>query len=265
MGAGRLTKIVQRIGEHAGPAPSCTICGRPPTGRAVLSMHGEMTCAVHPVSARCATCGRPTDELTADWRGPDRTTIRCPTCATGAIDTAREAKRIMPMIRRDLARMGFELERRVRVKLLTSDELRNLTVEGGPAMFGATTLALWSGGRKEPLDVSILLGLHPVWFGRTVVHENMHAWLAEQGIRVNELAIEEGVCELAAYAWLRDRSEVSAQSIRRLIMTSTDRLYGDGFRAVHAAVQAHGLDDVLVSLRGTGALPPPANRARPKR
>lgn len=160
-------------------------------------------------------------------------------------------------MRADLASLGFRLERRVRVELVGSQEMRAFTIEGGPPTFGLTRLTQSRGGQREALDVAVLRGLHPIWFGRTVVHENMHAWLAEQAIRPVSQDLEEGLCELAAYAWLRSQPNPPAKNLRRLIRTSPDPVYGAGFRAVHAAVRAHGLKETMNALRATGDIPPP--------
>jgi hypothetical protein len=222
-----------------------------------VSHNGEHTCDQHPTAASCELCRRPTDVMGAGWTSLGAGRARCPTCGRRGIDTAADADRYLPRVRDGIAALGFALGRRVRVRLVGAGELSSVLAERGATAFGATRIWVDGGGGIDVVDVMVLRGLTPAWFGRTIVHENVHAWLAEQGIRVRLLPVEEGFCELAAHRWLSQGSTAMARALVRGIEQAPDPVYGDGFRAVRAAVELHGLAAVIARLRATGGLPDP--------
>lgn len=231
------------------------MCRQLPQGPFSISYHGEVTCARHTVKVRCGLCTRPTEVLGPGWSDLGNRLMRCPRCAEGAIDNRDLVRAAMPRIRADISALGFALGARVRVELVSAEELALLLPGCGPTTFGVTRVAHWGNGRAEALDVAILQGLPAIWFGRTIVHENMHAWLAQQGILPSSNVVEEGMCELAAFGWLARKSDPFAQTLRELMRSSRDPVYGAGLHQVQAAVAAHGLRPVIDHLRQTGELP----------
>ena len=95
----------------------------------------------------------------------------------------------------------------------------------------------------------------PPTFGRAVAHEIGHAWLAQYGHIPVAHEVEEGLCELFAYAWLKRERSPLADTLRSQLRADPDPVYGGGFRTVHAAVDRHGIENVLTSLLTNGALP----------
>jgi hypothetical protein len=173
-----------------------------------------------------------------------------------AIDDVPTLKRHLPGLHADLERLGFRLQRPVRVELVPADELRSLDAEGARPMLGLTRLSVSGGGQREPLSVAVLRGLPFLWLGRTLVHENMHAWLAQQRIACGSAVIEEGTCELAAFGWLGlHRDQTAARRLRDAVRTNPDPVYGAGFRLAHEATRRVGLATVLATLRASGSLP----------
>ena len=88
-----------------------------------------------------------------------------------------------------------------------------------------------------------------------MVHEAGHAWVAQTGGHTGDASIAEGFCELLSYAWLKRQPGEYATGLRDMIRVNPDPVYGDGFRAVHAAVQRRGMTAVLASLHSSGKLP----------
>lgn len=227
----------------------CTICGAVPS-RFVVSLHGRRTCASHRVAERCFFCSEP-GEFTR--LGP--TITRCPTCtATATVERRDDIEQELPRIRAELQRLGFGLQRRVIVELATSGELHSLSPDAAHAVLGETRLQVQYGSAKA-VNVLILRGLPVLWFGRTVAHENMHAWLAEQGWPPRTPRVEEGLCELVAYAWLKAQPGKWPAALRSAMLSGADPLYGAGFHAVQDAVRRRGISGVLESVRKSGRLP----------
>lgn len=79
--------------------------------------------------------------------------------------------------------------------------------------------------------------------------------------------VEEGICQVIAHVWLKqeleklNRKGASSASTKRLgefflhqIETDSSPVYGDGFRAAMAAVNAYGLPKTIDHLRNTGRI-----------
>ena len=235
---------------------ACTICGRRPVGRVEFSLHDEVTCTVHVARVRCVFCTRPhIDAAPAGWRPFAGSLLRCPTCIVDAVDTQQEARIHLPSVRSEMAAIGVELLERVRVEIVKPAEIN--AVGGSPT--GGVLMGLtdqWTGDRTRVrvAGIRIVAGLPPTYFGRAVTHEIGHAWLAQRGHEWTAPAIEEGLCELFAYAWLKRRGTPLAETLRSQLCTNPDPVYGGGFREVHGAVQRRGIATVLGELLSTGRL-----------
>ncbi|GAA2634610.1 hypothetical protein GCM10010399_79070 [Dactylosporangium fulvum] len=244
----------------AAPAAVCTICGRRPVGGMRVSLWGEVTCAVHPVGARCMFCAHThATQAPPGWRPFIGGTMRCPRCLVGAVETQPEARLHLPAVRRQLADIGLELPERVLVRVVSPEEV-HATAGPTPGLTTGVLLGLTEqviGGRegRRVIGISVVAGMPPTYFGRVVAHEIGHAWLALRGREPVDDVIEEGVCELFAYAWLKRNGTQLAWALREQCHANPDPVYGGGFRTVHAAVQTHGISVVLDRLLRTGALP----------
>jgi hypothetical protein len=182
--------------------------------------------------------------------------FRCPACAVGAVNDKAGLRQYVPDVRAGLRSLGLELQSRVRISLAESIELVSSCRIKSTNLLGVTyILEDSSSRRRHAVDVKVLRGLPPVWFGATAAHENMHAWLAERGIRTPRPEIEEGLCQVVAYGWLGLQSDSLAQPVRESMKESTDPVYGAGLREVQALVRRHGLRGVLEVLRATGDIP----------
>ncbi len=236
----------------------CTICRRLPIGTVEVSFHDEVTCTRHVARVSCVFCTRPhVDAAPAGWRPFSGSFMRCPTCLVEAVETQQEARIHLPSVRSQMAEIGVELAERVRVQIVSPAEINGAV--GTPTsgvLLGLTDQ--WTGGGKRVrvAGIRIVAGLPPAYFGRAVAHEIGHAWLAQRGHAWTATpAIEEGLCELFAYAWLKRRRTPDAEALRSRLRTNPDPVYGGGFREVHGAVQRHGIAAVLSELLNTGRLP----------
>ncbi|QKV75300.1 protein DA1 [Amycolatopsis sp. Hca4] len=168
-------------------------------------------------------------------------------------------RNLLPRVRRSVAELGFSLRHRVRVRLAEPDELRS---PSGTDLLGLTRIVAVDEGRGHAEAVLVLRGLPAELFGSTVAHELGHAWLSENGNHPRNPAVEEGLCELIAYAWLKKSSTRFGAALREELATNTDPVYGEGFRQVHTAVRHHGVDRVLRTVAATGELPPSRKSTR---
>lgn len=144
---------------------------------------------------------------------------------------------------------------RVKVRLVTTSRLAQVLGKERESALGVTTMLLTGDRTGSDLKIEVLRGLTPLHFGRTVSHEAGHAWLAQVGARAVAPEVEEGFCELVAYAWLRRREGELAAALRRTIRENPDPVYGGGFRLVYEATSSHGINAVVRELGRSGHLP----------
>lgn len=221
----------------------------------MVSLAGEVVCGHHQVRGRCFVCARPLcGVLEPPWRALDEGLSCCPTCSIGAVDDRAAVRAALPDLRTGLADLGFVMARKVAISLVDAPTLRRSLPDGGHPL-GLTRLVGRDKRNMDVVRIEVLQGLPPIMFGRTVSHEIGHAWLAMAGARAVEEQVEEGFCELAAYAWLRRLGTPLALALRERMLTNPDPIYGDGFRLLQAAVRTHGLNAIVAELARTGRLP----------
>ena len=184
------------------------------------------------------------------------TLLRCPTCLVGAVETQEQARALLPSVRARMAAIGVELAERVRVRVVGSDEINRYG--GAPSrgvLLGLTDQWVVVGGPTTVSGIRVVAGMPPTYFGRAVAHEIGHAWLTQYGRTPVAQEIEEGLSKLFAYAWLKRERSPLADRLRSQLRANPEPVYGGGFRTVHAAVDRHGIENVLTSLLTRGALP----------
>jgi hypothetical protein len=235
----------------------CTVCCLPPGGTYELSLHGEVTCVSHVVVDRCVLCARPRSENSSGWSTFTSETTRCPTCVRQAVETQEQARAYIPLVRRDMARIGIELSTRVAVRLRAPGSLGFRTDANGiDVCLGMTRSERRIGsGSSAVTGIEITRGLTEVHFGAVLAHELGHAWLIQRGAGDLEPVLAEGTCELFAGAWLKQRSGSLARTLREAMRTNPDPVYGAGYRLVRDAVLRHGVAVVLDSVCRRRRLP----------
>lgn len=233
----------------------CTVCGVHVEGWYRISIRGTVVCDGHTRTRSCGLCGAETAQSSPGWERLSATVDRCPWCAVGAVVDDAAAVQQLPSVRVGLQQLGFTLKGRVRLRVVEEKELAVRCRSTPGKLLGVTQVQSggpW-GGRRA-VDVKILRGLPPIWFGSTVAHENMHAWLAENEIVTQRPEVEEGLCEVLAYGWLSLQNDPLAPVLRARIRESTDPVYGGGFRLVQSRVRSVGLPAVLAEVAHTGDL-----------
>jgi hypothetical protein len=245
-----LRGLARRVGE------ACPACGRPTPGVGRVSLRGEVTCVVHPVTVHCAFC-RLThpDPDPEGWTPFGAGLLRCRICTTEAVQTQERARAELPAIRQEMARIGVQLADRVRVQVAHLDDFPGAVNRPNGGILLGLTDQLAGSSRTTVTGIRILAGLPKIFFGRATAHEMGHAWLAQHGrVPIRDDALNEGVCELFSYAWLKRQDAPIAESLRVLLAANSDPVYGDGFRRVHEAVGRDGIAIVLARLLQHGDL-----------
>lgn len=231
----------------SGSAPElriCAFCGSEVGYEWLIGGLGDVYCVSHESAPKCQGCGAPS--------GPEPYCAGC--AATRVLDQA-QVRTVLPAIRDGLHGLGIRLTKPVQVELVSPGVMRDIS---GP--WDATSDSAMSGltisSGDQVLRLTIVTGLPLMWFGAVVAHEAMHAWLTQRRFPVDLAApLNEGLCQLTAFSWLRRQSDPLAALVRQTMEADPDPDYGVGFRTVRDSVVRHGLKPVLASLRSKGRLP----------
>jgi hypothetical protein len=222
--------------------PICAICGRHPSGSYFISMRGSVSCAHH-AALRCCLCShRATVEQVArgGWASFTAKHLRCPACGDRAVESHHQLLRNVQPIRMHMRAGGFQLDTPVRIRFGRNDLPPTTTPTRSPFIQGQTRTHLRD-GRVTSLEVMVLRGLPPEWFGWTVIHEYVHAWLRQQGVHGLPLVVEEGLAELVAHDWATSRRSPVASGLAEQCEKSPDPVYGSGLRRCLAGFRAANL------------------------
>jgi hypothetical protein len=226
--------------------PRCAACGRLMTLTGYITANGELVCQRHAGQPAATCCGLPADLAL----GTDRPL--CPRCATTAVRTQQDVKRVLPPIAARLRSLSIRTTTPVQVRLVPFGELQGLLDLHGDVL--GVTVSLGS----EVVDLMVVRDLPLARFGAVVAHEVMHAYLAQQGFGKLPKEVAEGLCELLAHAWLKDQPGAAAEWERRRIADNPDPVYGGGFRAARqAAIRTGSVRRMLEHVRRCGAFPEP--------
>ena len=186
----------------------------------------------------CAVCGAPE---------------RSRACAWGLAAPVLTVEDMQPhklAVREHLRALGLDPVARTRLLLARAGEVFS-TTSGlrGATQYGDTRWR-WSGDRVQtPIQVRLAGGLPGPVFRRTLAHELAHAAIAG-GPAMSSLPLPllEGFAECVALVHLRAAGSICATTQADRIERSRDPVYGDGYRRVRPAVEAHGLVAVAAAL-----------------
>ncbi|MDD7804622.1 MAG: protein DA1, partial [Endozoicomonas sp. (ex Botrylloides leachii)] len=219
--------------------PRCSVCRKPLTRRYLVDFWGDKYCLSHKDFASCASCGRIVCEhLTSGGvQYPDGLLI-CTLCGLQGVYTQERAEKIVQEMRSALASVGLKLNRaQVPVKLCGRDQLHESSRHEFHNERPILGLARWSittsGGRvvaRTFKDILIQTNLSEAHFRTVAIHELTHAWFFYNNYRNLPLEVEEGMCVLMEYIWLKNQKTMDAKYRQTVIVKSSDPIYGDGFR-----------------------------------
>jgi hypothetical protein len=157
----------------------------------------------------------------------------------------------MERVKEVLARAGVDVSKAsIPLRLADALELRQKSTNAYSAdPSGVACTRVWTDGgkeiRREVEEIAILHGL-PQWhFEAVAAHELGHAWLFLNRFPPLPPTIEEGICELCEYLWLREQDRPEARWLLRAMDDNPDPVYGEGYRAVRRALEDRTLHEVF--------------------
>ncbi|MCK5893616.1 MAG: protein DA1 [Endozoicomonadaceae bacterium] len=244
--------------------PKCSVCGKAFQGSYLQDFWGNCYCAEHSHYDRCVSCSRIIcGPLTGGgMRFPDGIVI-CNLCCESGVVTVQRAELIAVEMRQALKTIGLNLVNvATPVHLAGRDELYRFSRHQHHEEHALLGLARWqitmSGKRivgRSFQNIIIQQHLPEFHFRTVMIHELCHAWFFYNHYEGLPLEVEEGMCVLMEYLWLRtQKTEQSAYFIHR-IKAATDPIYGEGFRQARQALKRLSMRLLLQYLKENRCFP----------
>jgi hypothetical protein len=238
----------------------CAIGGEILKSEYVINAWGDTFCEAHARGLpECYSCHRVICErLTGGGvRYSDGRTV-CNRCRRTAVDTVAQGQPVLWHVRRTLAGLGLDLGRvETPLRLVDQAELNRRSTKPyskQPAGMASHRTTIRNGEVVERTVEAILIlhGLPQEHFAAIAAHELGHTYLFLHAFPDLEPQVEEGLCELVEYLWLKQQQTPEAAFRIQLMEASHDPIYGHGFRAARQAYEQKGLSAVLEAVRRRG-------------
>ncbi|MCL6269200.1 protein DA1 [Sansalvadorimonas sp. 2012CJ34-2] len=246
--------------------PRCDVCKKYLTGQYLQDYWGNNFCLSHRKYAKCTSCGRVVcGPITGGgMQFPDGLMI-CNLCANDGVATNSRAQRLALEMREALKKLGLNLyNAETPVRLADRDELHSNSRHDHHDEHPLLGLAIWStsfaGKRivsRDFREILVQKNLPEEHFRTVVIHELGHAWFFynnPKGKRL-PLKVEEGMCVLLEYLWLRRQKTEEAKYRMKVILETKDPIYGDGFREAKKSLKYLSLPSLVRYVLDKGKFP----------
>ena len=241
----------------------CAIGGEILKGAYQINAWGDTYCAEHSAGlAECYSCHRfICERLTRGGVRYDDGHSICNRCRQTAIDTAAQGQPALMQVRRALARLGLEIgPAETPLRLVDQQELnRRSTKSYSKQPTGmACHHTLTRNGQiveRQVEAILILSGLPREHFTAVAAHELMHIYLFVNAFPDLEPVVEEGLCELAEYLWLKQQDTPEAAYRLALMDKNDNPVYGRGFQLARQGLDKMPLLSLLDYVRKWSRFP----------
>ncbi|MBQ8756213.1 MAG: protein DA1 [Lentisphaeria bacterium] len=224
----------------------CAVCRKGMESTVILTLPtGEQVMVCRPCSQgpKCYFCALPNGGGVL----PDGRNI-CGRCRSSAVTDPQEVQRIFRQVRGNLARwFGFDHRHRIQLKIVDYPELRkaakNIYMPGGGRQLALmqynqeVTTRTYSDGRrenfvsKESCRIYVLKSTPELMLRDALAHELTHDHLRHKVGKVNDLASEEGFCELVASLY---NIKTNNSKLNKAKEVNPDPVYGGGYRKMRS-------------------------------
>ncbi|MEO5334756.1 MAG: protein DA1 [Magnetococcus sp. YQC-5] len=254
-------------------AQKCSICNKAMSKKYIKDGWGNKFCIDHTKKmSPCFSCERLiSDTLTGGGvKHVDGTSI-CNICNNTAVIDVEENRDLVRMAYHVLSQSGLELgDISVPIRLVNENYLRKharsdtdgsllsllfgwLRIHKKKNIYGhAMTKTIQQENKVvdiQIVEIGILFGLPRELFCEVLIHELTHVWLALKGYYDLPMQVEEGLCGLSEYLWLRHLLTPEAAYRLKQLQESKHPIYGVGFRRAKSAWSQHGLQPLLKFVR----------------
>jgi hypothetical protein len=255
-------------GAHAvdDPLPVCVGCGDTiGPGKYIQDNWGASYHTQHANLKRCFYCARGISTLNTGGgvRYSDGRDV-CNICQQTAVTSQSEAEEAADRIRTRMEAWGLHFDYgQIPIALVdqtTLDRQFGRSMGRHEGKISGLTTKKWRKDRtgkitEREVTISMLYGLPLEVYEKTVAHELMHAWMFLDKQPEHAPALEEGVCNLAAYYILQENRSQFAGFMKEALYKSPSPTYGQGLRRAIRYVQAHQFPGLVKMLRSSKDFP----------
>lgn len=243
----------------------CDVCQQPMTGAAYKNAWGDVFCTHHRDQLPdCCSCQRPVcDAITNGGSQYQDGRIICNLCQPTAVMDEARAAAILQEVRLSMAKYGFDLgNHETPLQLIDGKTIKKLS---GAGTRERPILGL---ARNERLEdhkgrilkrrcekILILYGLPEAHFRQVAAHELCHAWLHYKRFDGLPKKVEEGLCTLSEYLYLKNSPDPDREVRISMLDRNKDPIYGDGYRSARKAMKSKGLNGMLKHIYKTRRFP----------
>lgn len=220
----------------------------------------------HRKYATCTSCGRIVcGPITGGgMRFPDGLMI-CHLCTATGVTTDSRAEQLLWEMREALKTFGLNLfKAETPVRLASRDELHSNSRHDNHDEHPLLGLAIWSttymGKRvvsRQFNEILIQTNLPEDHFRTVAIHELTHAWFFYNNPKGRKipLQVEEGMCVLVEYLWLKQLKSDDARFRMKIIEECQDPVYGAGFQQALKATRFLSLSSLTRYILDRGKFP----------
>ena len=240
--------------------PTCAGCGgHSGPGKDIQDNWGASYHTQHANLKRCFYCARGISSLNTGGgvRHADGRDV-CNICQQTAVTRDDEAEEVSERIRARMESWGLRFDYgEIPVRLVDQATLNRQFGRGMGQHEGSIsglTTKKWTKDRSgkiiaREVSIAMLYGLPLEVYEKTIAHELMHAWMFLDKQPEHAPALEEGVCNLAAYYILQENTSQFAGFMKEALYKSKSPTYGEGLRRAIRYVQAHEFPGLVKMLR----------------
>ena len=242
--------------------PKCSICLKPMVRTYFTNSWGESYCQVHKKEfPTCYSCGRLIHKrLQGKSKYYNDGRSICGNCNKTSINTEKNGLSILNQVKTDLSKIGYEFKP-VYIPLRLTDQLtlKKISKKKGTGQTAGMTCTnqILKDNKTVKIEVTnilILNGLPKIHFCSICAHELTHAWLFLNNFRLLPQKVEEGLCTLSEYLWLKHINNEESKYRIQCLLDNPDQVYGDGFRLALESYNKFGLKEVLFKVKKNNGL-----------
>ena len=187
----------------------------------------------------------------------------CSLCDKRGIFSLQRGEELLREMRVELKKNGLDLgTAKTPIRLVDRKELFRRSRRAsnkGHILLGLTRGMITTANKRivdsHFMEILIQRGLPDEQFKLVAVHELCHAWIFYRGIHRLPLVVEEGLCVLSEYLWLKRQNTPEAKFWMMRLLRNKDPIYGDGFREALKSLEKMPLPRMMRYIQEKGKFP----------
>ena len=245
-------------------SPRCAVCDEPMTQSYLVNSWGDKYCKRHNSELpKCFSCDRLIcTRLTKGGQRYEDGRTMCNGCWSSAVTRVDQGQHNLQQVRRTISHFGLDIGKvSIPLRLVNQDQIRRESKHKyakNPAGLCSKVIEYPKNQEHRYVkEILILWGLPREHFEAVAAHELCHAWLFLNNFPSLDHIVEEGICELSEYLYLKQQR--TGEAARRVAHMESDQnddpVYGAGFHAAHKALGKRSLPTLLSYVRQYARLP----------